>query len=183
MAITLILFVSVEALAQMSTGMVQKLDRFHERTFMKLNDTANHFDQVVGGPGTFQGSDTNSEFRLTLYTKVKSGSVNDFSIEPHFSMDLNLPRIERRFHLFINNLAPDELPGSSPLNQKRIAYLGLRQSFDWARRLGLDTSAGVRWRLPPVVFAQAQIKRPVEWGKWRIDPHLLDAGTSKQFRH
>jgi hypothetical protein len=169
-ALALILFISGESLAQLSTGVVEKLDRVHEWTFMKLNSGVNHFDRVVGGSDPFQGSATNSEFRLTLYTEVKSGSVNEFSIEPDYSMDLNLPRIERRFHLFVNNFAPDELPGQNPLDEKRSTYLGVRQSLKWTKRLGLDTSAGIKWRLPPVLFAQAQLKRRVEKGKWMVEP-------------
>jgi len=170
MAIALILFVSGESLAQMSTGVVAKLDRFHEETFMRLNSGANHFDRVVGGADSFQGSATNSEFRLTLYTEVKSGSVNEFSVSPDFEVDLNLPRIERRFRLFINNLAPDEIPGQSPLEKKRTTFIGVKQSVEWAKKLGLDTSAGIKWRLPPVLFAQAQLSRQMDFGKWSIDP-------------
>jgi len=150
----LILFVSGESLAQLSTGVVKKLDRVHEWTFMKLNSTVNHFDEVIGGADAFQGSDTNSEFRLTLYTEVKSGSVNEFSIDPSFSVDLNLPRIERRFHVFVNNYAPDSIPGESPLEQKRTTFIGVKQSIDWVKHLGLDTSAGIKWRLPPVLFGR-----------------------------
>ena len=170
LAIALIGFISGEALAEMSTGMVQKLDRFHEQTFMRLNSSVNHFDRVLGGSDPFQGSETNSEFRLTLYTEVKSGSVNEFSIEPDFEVDLNLPRIERRFHLFVNNLAPDALPGQSPLEKQRTTFIGVKQSADWLNRVGLNTSAGLKWRLPPVLFGQAQLSRRAEFGKWTIEP-------------
>ena len=170
MVVALIVFVSRESFAQMSTGVFGKLDRFHERTFMKLNSGVNHFDRVIGGSDPFQGSATNSEFRLTLYTEVKSGSVNEYSVEPDFDVDLNLPRIERRFHLFINNLAPDELPGQSPLEQKRTTFIGVKQSVDWLKRVGLVTSAGIKWRLPPVLFAQAQLSHRVDAGRWMIEP-------------
>lgn len=170
MAFALILFVSGQSLAQESTGMVQKLERAHDWTFMKLNSTVNRFDEIAGGADPFQGSDTNSEFRLTLYTEVKSGSVNEFSIDPSFSVDLNLPRIERRFHVFINNYAPDTIPGESPLEQKRTTFIGVKQSIDWVKQLGLDISAGIKWRLPPVLFGQAQLSRKIEEGKWMIEP-------------
>lgn len=170
MAGALVLSVSGESFAEMSTGVVGRLNRFHEQTFMRLNSSVNHFDQVIGGSDPFQGSETNSEFRLTLYTEVKSGSVNEFSIEPDFEVDLNLPRIERRFHLFVNNLAPDELPGQSPLEKQRTTFIGVKQSVDWLERVGLNTSAGMKWRLPPVFFAQAQLSRRIDAGKWMIEP-------------
>ena len=169
-AVALILFAFAESNAELSTGVVQKLDRVREWTFMKLNSTVNHFDEIVGGADPFQGSDTNSEFRLTLYTEVKSGSVNEFSIDPSYSMDLNLPRIERRFHVFVNNFAPDSIPGQSPLDQKRTTFIGVKQSMDWAREVGFDTAAGIKWRLPPVLFGQAQLSRKVKPGKWMIEP-------------
>lgn len=169
-AFALILFVSGESLAQTSTGVVQELDRAHDWTFIKLNSTVNRFDELIGGTDPFQGSDTNSEFRLTLYTEVKIGSVNEFSIEPDYSMDLNLPRIERRFHLFVNNFAPDSIPGENPLDQKRSTFIGVKQSIDWAKKFGLDTAAGIKWRLPPVLFGQAQLSHKVEAGKWMIEP-------------
>ena len=170
MAFALAVLSAGKSYAQMSTGVTGRLDRFHERTFMKLNSGVNHFDQVVGGKDPFEGSATNSEFRLTLYTEVKSGSVNEFSVEPDYSMDLNLPRIERRFHLFVNNFAPDQIPGEGPLQEKRSTFIGVKQSIDWAKKLGFTTAAGIKWRLPPVLFAQAQLVRRIEAGSWMIEP-------------
>ena len=148
--------------AELSTSAVQRIDRIHDWTFMKLNSTANHFDEIVGGVDMFQRSDTNSEFRLKLFTEVKTGSVKDFSVEPDYSVSLNLPRIERRFHLFVNKFAPDSIPGESPLEQKRTTFLGVKQSVDLVRKFGLETAAGIKWRLPPVFFGQVQLSHRVE---------------------
>lgn len=166
----LLLFVSGASIAQTPTGVVQKLDRAHDWTFMKLNSTVNRFDEILGGTDPFQGSETNSEFRLTLYTEVKNGHANEFSIDPDFSVDLNLPRIDRRFHVFVNNFAPDSMPGESPVDQKRSTFIGVKHSIDWAKKLGFDTAAGVKWRLPPVAFGQVQLSRKIEEGKWMIEP-------------
>jgi len=169
-AVALILFPFAESNAELSTGVVQKLDRAHDWTFMKLNSTVNRFDEIVGGADPFQGSDTNSEFRLTLYTEVKTGSVREFSVEPDYSVDLNLPRIDRRFHVFVNNFSPDSIPGESPLEQKRTTFLGVKQSVDWVKKLGFDAAAGVKWRLPPVLFGQVQLSRQMKHGRWMIEP-------------
>ena len=70
------------------------MDGFHDWTFMKLNSTVNRFDEIVGDADPFQGSDTNSEFRLTLYTEVKTGSVRvypwqrDGEIERQVTIDI-----------------------------------------------------------------------------------------------
>ena len=167
--VALAALVAGEASAQVSTGVVRKLEWFHDFAFMKVNSTVNHFDQIVGRTDPFEGSNTNSEFRLTLYTEAKSGRVDEFSVEPDYSMDLNLPRIERRFRLFVNNLAPDTIPGQSPLDQKRSTFIGVKQSMDWAKKL-IDTSAGIKWRLPPILFGQAQLSRTIESGKWSVEP-------------
>lgn len=159
------------SLAELSTGAVQRIELFHDWTFMKLNSTANHFDEIVGGVDMSQGSDTNSEFRLKLFTELKTGSSKDFSVEPDYSVSLNLPRIERRFHLFVNNIAPDSMPGESPLEQKRTTFLGVKQSVDLARKFGLETAAGIKWRLPPVLFGRVQLSHKVEKGRWVIKPN------------
>lgn len=164
------LFAPGESPAEPATGAVRRMDGFHDWTFMKLNSTVNRFDEIVGGADPFQGSDTNSEFRLTLYTEVKTGSVREFSVEPDYSMDLHLPRIERRFHVFVNNFSPDSIPGESPLEQKRTTLLGVKQSVDWVKNLGFDTAAGVKWRLPPVLFGQVQLSREIKPGRWIIEP-------------
>ena len=170
MVLALVLCVDGEALGQSSTNGVGRLDRVHEWTFLKLNNTVNRFDQIVGGTDPFVGSETNSEFRLTLYSEVKSGSSDDFSIEPDFSMDLNLPRIDRRFHVFVNNFAPDSIPGESVMDQRRSTFIGVKHSIDWVRELGFQTAAGIKWRLPPVAFGQVQLDRKLEEGPWLIEP-------------
>ncbi len=169
----LVLFLASGAASSAQTNAVltNRLERFHEHVYMRLNGAVNKVDTMFGSSEPLEGENTNSTFRLTLYTEVKTGSRNDFSISPDYEVDFRLPRLEKLLHIFVNNIAPDKMPGQNPLESQKSTYIGLQNPLHWADRIGLDNNVGIKVRFPPVLFFESKLKRKIDFAEyWRMTP-------------
>jgi hypothetical protein len=152
-----------------ATNLTQKLDQWHSSIFGKLNGYVEHTDQLFAKDGEELKRVTNSTFTAELYIELTEEGSPGIKVNPSLSGDLYLPNLEERFHVFIDNISPDEMPDSDPMQRKTDFYAGARKVFD-VSKWPIDASAGIKWRWPPVLFGELDIKKKFTPESWLFYP-------------
>lgn len=94
-----------------------------------------------------------SRFRLSPFIRLQYESGVDFSFNPDFEAEIDLPNLERHWKVFIESSRGDELPGVDPSEQEQSPQIGIGSVRKYIR-----TDAGVKFRWPPVAFVRAELR-------------------------
>lgn len=106
-----------------------------------------------------------SRFRLAPFVTIKQDSKTEFSIDPSFDMEIDLPNLEREWKVFLQSSRDDELPGVDRNEREQSSQIGLRSVRKYIR-----TDVGIKLRWPPVVFARAEWRPRWSYGHTAIQP-------------
>lgn len=152
-------------------ALTNRMDRWHEWVFEKLNGYTERTDNLFAQSGDEVKRVTNSTFSLDLDVELSEEGDPGFKFSPSLGADLYIPHIEHRLHLFIDNISPQELPDSDPMQRDKDLYVGARRAFD-LRRIPIDMSAGIKWRWPPILYGEATLKKKFggEHRDWMVYP-------------
>ena len=153
------------------------LDSFHDDTFLLLDNLVRTLDLSWTLPGTDYPPELSS-FSLTPMVRVGGrGNDGDFKAKVKLRVDTALPGIERRFHLVVDNVGRDYLPGSDPLEREDDWRVGVKSGWDDPKSdLKFDVGGGLRFRSMHVVaYADAEIKwdHPLAGGRFRVSPRVF----------
>jgi hypothetical protein len=151
------------------TGFTCGLDEYHERLYRLMDDTVRWVDTrwlSKDMPYDYELS----TFKLSLKTRVGGrGNEGDFDFDVRFRADAELPGLEKKLHLFVDNAGRHALPGSDPLRQEDDTRLGVRAMWRTLRNSQLDLSTGLRFRSSmPVVFADLSWEWRRDLGRWQV---------------
>jgi hypothetical protein len=128
-----------------------RIDFIHENLQLSLQRHVVALD-TIGDDGTYQRVDTPpSRFRITPYFVAKQDSGVDFSFEPDFEVEIELPNLERRWRVFLESSRGDDLPGIDPSERDQSGQIGIRSVRKYFR-----TDVGVKFRWPPVAFVRTE---------------------------
>jgi len=141
------------------TNFTGHLDHWHAWIFEKLNGYTEHTDNLFAQEGNEIKRVTNSTFSMEIDFELSEEGDPGVKFSPSISADLYIPNIEERLHIFIDNISPEEMPNSDPMQRDTDIYIGARRTFE---NLPLDISAGVKWRWPPIPYGEATIKKKFE---------------------
>lgn len=153
------------------------LDSFHDNTFLLLDNLVRTLDLSWTLPDTDYHAELSS-FSLTPMVRVGGrGNDGDFKAKLKLRVDTALPGIERRFHLVVDNLGRDFLPGSDPMEREDDWRVGLKSGWDDPRSdVKLDVGGGLRFRSSRVVaYADAAVKweHPLAGGSFHVSPRVF----------
>lgn len=125
-----------------------RLDYLHtnvqQRVSRPVRATDEHF-----APRSLQREEVpDSRLRLGLYSEFVGGRKNELTIKPDADIDVTLPNLENRLHVFVQSARADDLPGKSLLaHSSRGLILGMRRLIE---DCAISADAGLRatWGVP-----------------------------------
>lgn len=112
----------------------------------------------------------NSTFKLETVFEVKNEDRMQYAVYPRFDAHLNIPNLTKRYKIFINTVAPDELPGIKAADQERSLFLGLSHDLYEAMRTKLNARVGIKWRWPPILFSKLEYIYLFKGQHWKFLP-------------
>ncbi len=152
-----------------------RMDWLHERVNRHVDLVAARLDTALGVEGQPLEPRTNSHLRVRLLSELRKreGEGAQWRLRPDVDADASLPNLEHRLHVFVNQIAPGDLPGRTPTDRTtaegRKLFVGLRHLLDrdW---FDFGTRAGVKGGWPPEVFTEASVRRCWAGDTWLIEP-------------
>lgn len=164
---------------------MQKLDAWHEWMYRWLDNAVRRVDTYWLKDNMDYDVEL-STFRLsTLMRTGGRGDSKDFDVKVKFKADMALPGLERKFHLIVDNIGRDYLPGSDPMKHEDDTRIGL-QAVKEKRHGRFGLGGGVRLRSANVVgYADVDYrwKYPLLQGEIRFEPrgfYYTDDGFGQQ---
>lgn len=142
-------------------GFTHWLDCFHERTYRRMDNAVRRVDTMWLTEEVRPYDYELSTFKLKPMVKIGGRSENDDTeFKVKFRMDLALPGLKRRLHLFLDNAGRDFLPGQDAMDKEGDTRLGAR-SVRTLKNSDLDLGGGLRMHSgEPLWFAD------LEW-RWK----------------
>ena len=159
-----------EGVFQRLTGFTRWLDNTHELWFRRMDNAVRRVDTMWLTGDTQPYEHELSTVKLRTIARVGGrGSEKDMELKVRVRVDLALPGLERKLHLFVGNDDRDALPGSDPLKQKDDFQVGAQVLVPIRKGRKLSLGGGVRWRdSHPVEYAD------LEWNwKWDVSGGTL----------
>ena len=137
------------------TNSIERMDEMHEFIFDQVQSRISQVDSFFVERPEDALPVPNSRFGAKLLIKVSHDSGIKTELDPDFSADIEIPNIERRLKLYIENSALDDLPGTDPLDRDREILIGVRDHSQ-KKRDYLSFGGGIKWRWPPVLYGEAE---------------------------
>lgn len=109
-----------------------------------------------------------SRLRLGIYAEFIGGQGTEFAFKPDVDLDVAVPNLENRLHVFVQSGQADDLPGRSlSETEERGLTLGARQAL---RKYSISADAGVRASWPPRAYARLTWHPQYEYEQWSFRP-------------
>ncbi len=109
-----------------------------------------------------------SRFRVSFTGKTSSeGKDVRFTLTPTFDADVELPSLEHQWKLYLRSRSHDLLPGVDDSDRNQGTHIGISRM---AKKLDIESDAGVRMRNPPVAFAQLKWDPLLRRNPWVFRP-------------
>jgi len=128
-----------------------RIDFIHDNLQLSLQRHVVAID-TIGDDGSYKKVETPpSRFRITPYFVLEQDRGIDFSFEPDFEVEIELPNLEKRWRVFLESSRGDDLPGVDPSERDQSGQIGIRRVRKYIR-----TDVGVKFRWPPVAFIRSE---------------------------
>lgn len=108
-------------------------------------------------------SERESQLRVRMF--VDHNEVRSRFI-PRISADLQMPRLERRFDLYVQNIKRNVLPGEDPTAEKDRLQLGARGDIFRGGRWAITRDVGVRFSRNIKLYAEVAGHFRWYWERW-----------------
>lgn len=140
------------------------LNYWHDRLYIAFQSLVERTDQRFADNGSPAVPTPAAPFRIGLDTSIVQNSR--FRIDPRLDFDvlLELPNIERRLRLFVNNDDVQESPG------ERGRRNPLRAGLRFPALRALDFDIGLRADFPDAAFMSLRWQRVYESSAWNVQP-------------
>ncbi|MCU0293314.1 MAG: hypothetical protein MUF10_15195 [Thermoanaerobaculaceae bacterium] len=138
------------------------IDRLYDRITRYFNGKVAAADYYFGlrdDIGPFQ----ESQLRFRLWVEHDRYHTR---VEPTISADVAIPRIERRFSIYADNVASNVIPGLSPTETKDNLRVGVRGASTHGRRWQFTRDLSVRASGGLVLEALVAAHYQWYWGHW-----------------
>lgn len=168
------------------------VDQTHSNIGERIQQTAVWLDTRFGDSSVTTAGTAACTAMVGVEALLEDGG--DLTLRARGRADYDLPRMEHRFRLFVDNFRHDMLPGLDPVEAGEQFKIGTALEFYRDMRSLFDLDAGIRPRLPPEPFATLRYAYDrsigdwlfmfVQKGFWTVDDHLglLTAATfSRRF--
>lgn len=153
--------------ADAATVPAERIDRWHDSLYLKVQDWAHALDHKFVREGQTPEPTPPTPFRIATDGEViqhKDGGT-DFNARLDIDILLQLPNAEKRLKLFVTSDTVQESPSLVGRDDGRVrAGLRLTQAQYF------DFDIGARLDVPPVAFTSVRWQRQLEAGGWEIEP-------------
>lgn len=146
---------------------IDRIEFVHDNLQLTLQQHIDRADVLLADGSIEKVQTPPSRFRITPSMELGYDRGGVYSFDPDFEAEVDLPNMERRCKVFLENARGDDLPGLNIFEQDKGSQLGLRRIWDEAR---IRTSVGVKTRLPPEAFARAEWMPQYTAGIWVLQP-------------
>lgn len=142
------------------------VDQTHSNLEERIQRTAVWLDSRFGDAGVMTGRCAACTAMIGAEVLVEDGGAIATRVRGRASFDL--PRMERRLRIFIDNFKNDMLPGVDPLEGERELKIGTHWRLLKTVSSLFDLDVGVRARLPPEAFARLRYRYAMGLGEWTL---------------
>ncbi len=146
------------------------LDTYYQKACNSLQGYVVRADSLFAKTEEDKLAISNSTFQLESVFEIRNEHKVKYEFSPRFDADLHIPNLKRSYKIFINTLAPDELPGIKEADRDRSIFIGLSYDFYRAVRTSLIARVGVKWRWPPIAFSRIEYNYIFKGERWKIFP-------------
>lgn len=130
-----------------------RLDFIHDNLQLNLQQHVERVDTMMLTNKADAVEVPHSRFRIAPFLRLSYESGTEFSFNPDFEAEVDLPNLERHWKVFIESTRGDELPGVDRSEKDQSAQIGIASVRKYIR-----TDAGVKVRWPPVAFVRAEVR-------------------------
>lgn len=165
-----------DALYSGINSFTKALDRWHDNTFLFLDNTIRTLD-ICLGPRDSEYEHELSSFVLSLSGRAGGrGNKRDYEAKVRFRGDIALPGLENRFRLVTDNLGRDDLPGTDPMLRESDLRVGFSSS--WKSFFGnrWDLGGGIRvHHFIPIGYVDLTWDWSANWrnSTFKFDPRVV----------
>jgi hypothetical protein len=142
------------------------VDMTHSNVGHRIQQTAIWLDTRFGDSSIT--TDRTAACTAMLGVEAVLEDADEFTFRARGRATFDLPRMENRLRLFVDNFRHDMLPGLDPIETGERFKIGTAWQFYRDLRSLLDLDAGVRPRFPPEPFVTLRYKYEVEVGDWMM---------------
>jgi len=151
-----------EFLAKPATfdSFTDRMDFIHDNLQLNLQRHVDRVDTMMIRSNETIVVTPRSRFRISPFIRLEDDSGIEFSFNPDFEAEVDLPNLERHWRVFIESSRGDQLPGVDRSEEEQSGQIGLRSIHKYIR-----TDVGVRFTWLPELFARAEWR--TEWSAGR----------------
>ncbi len=143
----------------------ERLDYIHNNLTYDMQGYVDQADSLFQDDSIETKPIPESYFQLGLYSEVEDNKGISFRLSPDINADIKIPNIEERLRLFIDTKNSDDLPGTTVMERESGFNAGLRKVTKLFR-----FDAGIKIRLPPVLFGRVDWRQDWYVERWKIYP-------------
>ncbi len=157
---------------------VQRLDYLHTNLHQYVSGQVRSVDEYFAPDVTQRIAVPDSRLRLGAYVEFVRGHDAELELSPDLDLDVAMPNIERRMHIFVQSGRADELPNASLADSaNQNLTVGARRMF---KKYDISTDLGVRATWPPRAYARITWHPKYEFEQWSIRPQQRLFGDTKE---
>jgi hypothetical protein len=142
------------------------MDRTHVRWGERLDRTASWLDTRFSAPGVGTGQTASCSAVLGAEVGVERGEA--LTVRARGRAHVDLPRMEDRLRLTLDNVRRDALPGRDPIETERDLKLGLDWYLYRTLRSLFDLEAGVKFKPSPKPFVDLRLDHRRNLDGWSM---------------
>lgn len=128
-----------------------RLDFIHDNMQLNLQRHVDRIDTIMLTNGQEAVATPRSRFRIAPFLRLEHDTGTEFSLNPDFEAEVDLPNLERQWKVFLESSRGDELPGVDRSERDQRGQIGLRSVTKYIR-----TDAGISLSWPPEAFVRAE---------------------------
>lgn len=151
-------------------GFTDRLDYLHTNIHQRIDRPIRTIDDYFAPEVLERGAVVvpDSRLRLGVYAETVRGQSRTYTLRPDADLDVALPNMENRLHVFAQSGHADELPGL-PLSETKDQSLivGARRLL---KQADISADVGVRVKLHPRAFARVTWHPRYDLDQWSFRP-------------
>lgn len=148
--------------------LIARLDYLHTNVQQRVSKPLRAADEYFAPDAQQRVEVPDSRLRLGIYTEFIRGRSFDISFKPDVDLDVSLPNMERKLHLFVQSARVNDLPGRSlSETSNKGLTLGARSRF---KAYDISTDAGIHDGWPPHAYARLTWHPMYEFENWSFRP-------------
>jgi len=152
----------------------ERLDYLHENLPVRLRGYMHSTDRaLVDEKEDLAPQPPVTDLEIGVWSEYISGPDGKLDIDQRFRVDLEFPNVERNLSLFFDSDYNDDLPGTDLSESETQGFvLGFRRQL---KKMNISSDLGVKWRLPPRLFARIRYRPSWTWGEheWGFEQRLF----------